>query len=63
MKYKLRLINDLQDSIAYLGKYGIIHFDAKLWKDEIIFETVLSFDEVRNLPFVISVKRFIKDTF
>ncbi len=43
-------------SIETITRYGDIEIDAKLWKDEFIFKTNLVFNEVKELPFVLSVK-------
>lgn len=37
-------------------QYGSVKMDAKLWRDEYIFKTNLNFEDVSNLPFVLSVK-------
>lgn len=37
-------------------QHGSVKLDAKLWKDEYIFKTNLNFEDVSNLPFVLSVK-------
>jgi hypothetical protein len=37
---------------------GILISDAKLWKDEFILETEMSFDEIKQLPFVMAIKKY-----
>ncbi len=37
-------------------KNGVLILDATLWKDEYIYETDLSFEEVMMIPCVIAVK-------
>ena len=39
---------------------GILRPDAKLWKDEFILETELSFNEVLKLPYVMAVEKLTK---
>jgi hypothetical protein len=44
--------------LEVFGKFakGILIPDAKLWKDQYFLETEMSFDEVKQLPFVIEVE-------
>lgn len=47
-------------SIGAITKYGTVKLEAQFWRDEYIFKTNLVFDEVKNLPFVLSVKSIEK---
>lgn len=40
---------------------GSLILDAKLWKDEYIYETDLSFEEVMMIPCVIAVENLLQD--
>jgi len=45
-------------SLELFDKYakGILIPDAKLWKDQYFLETEMSFDEIKQLPFIIAIK-------
>ena len=53
-KYKIRIskYKNWLDSF----KNGVLIEDAKLWKDEYIYETNLTFEEVRKIPCVLAIK-------
>jgi len=48
--------------LEVFGKFakGILIPDAKLWKDQYFLETEMSFDEVKQLPFVMAIKNITK---
>ena len=54
-KYKIRVFPNT--NLLKQLKEGIIHLDSKLWEDEYIYETNLSFEEVKSLLFVAAVKK------
>jgi len=54
-KYKIRVLPNI-DLYKVLPD-GIICPDAKLWKDEYIYKTNLSFEEVSAFSFIIAIKR------
>lgn len=56
-KYKIR-VNKYKNWLTSFTE-GILIEDAKLWQDEYIYETDLTFDEVKAIPCVISIKNFI----
>jgi hypothetical protein len=57
-KFKIRHV--YKTPIEHIAKYGIVRIDGRLWRDEVILETDLSFDEVCKLPFVLAVKTLYK---
>ncbi len=42
--------------IEEIARHGIVKLDAKLWRDQVILETDLTFEEVKQLPFVLAIK-------
>jgi hypothetical protein len=57
--YKIRIIQD--ENWLKCFKEGVLKIDAKLWKDEYIYETDLSFEEVMMIPCVIAVENLLQD--
>lgn len=53
-KYKIRVIKYKNWLNSFTN--GILIADAKLWKDEYIYETDLTFEEVRKIPCVLAIK-------
>jgi hypothetical protein len=39
-----------------MAKQGTIKFDGTLWKNEVVLETELSYEEVYQLPFVLAIE-------
>jgi hypothetical protein len=61
-KYKIRVTKDdnwFNSFKFWTNKNGILIEDATLWKDEYIYETDLSFEEVRKIPCVIAIKNLL----
>jgi len=58
-KYKIRVSKHKNwfDSFKFwTNGNGVLIEDAKLWKDEYIYETDLTFEEVRKIPCVLAIK-------
>ena len=53
-KFVIRVAPNTQ--IETIIQYGSVELDAKLWRDEYTFKTNLNFEDISNLPFVLSVK-------
>ena len=61
-KYKIRISkykNWLDSFKFWTNGNGVLIEDAKLWKDEYIYETDLTFEEVRKIPCVLAIKNLL----
>lgn len=56
-KYKIRVIK--YDNWIKSFTDGILIADATLWKDEYIYETDLTFEEVKMIPCITSIKNLL----
>lgn len=55
-KFIIRVANCFDLEVFSKFTKGTLISDARLWKNEYILETNMSFDEVRQLPFIMAIK-------
>ena len=55
-KFIIRVANYFDLEVFSKFAKGTLIPDARLWKNEYILETNMSFDEVRQLPFIMAIK-------
>lgn len=58
-RFKIR--HTIKTPLETIAKYGTVILDSHLWRDEVILETELSFNEVCRLPFVLAVRNLYNE--
>ena len=59
-RFIIRIVSYFDLEIFSKFAKGILILDEKLWKDQFILETEMSFDEVKQLPFIMAIKNITK---